>query len=725
MAAWDEDAVRALFSEHDGDTLRAGDMPGLVAQYAHHHGAPLVAPLIEEQIRSFAHDNAHLEIRVDEFLAMLRSLYMEADSSIDTTGSSFWNETDVSPDTTLDSVSVDSPVKHRRSASSTSAAALTRSESVTTDGPSYMSSPRRRAAASPRSSGGMSSTHSEPDMQAMAARSAVIRKLARVSEQLESMQDEHQLVLQDKRALDESNTALRRQLEALHTELTRARAQQETLEAHVSSLSAQLGQLRTDRDEQQRAAHLLEMRLEQRLASQTTLEASEAERASETEALQAHVEALETQLLDWKNTCDAQRETIAQLRDSQEALALARQDAERLHDDLKASRQIQEQLQRELEDLHDVSAQLQGAALADDLHAMSVADEAESVEDEATETTLDTDWSSSPAHGADAPPRSTIPLQGADHHASSARVPSGSVSVDKDPEPFADKASDHVDVHCEAQDPAGEECLTLAPEQDLGSGSKETLADSCDGAQPSAPDGEAILVPTDTQAEGPQPDPPALAQDRAATPIERAAVQGELALSHEAPLSPATTGSEDAGDAVRTFADESGGQRETVDGEMSATEPCMDAAMTPDMAAAAFPTTAPTLVGESTQVVWTEDPPEVDLSTWQDGSDVSSSTPPTGRIFTTRTLAVHRDSDSTPAPLARSNATRPGLAWARILAAHVCLVLVSAWLGMWLYHYCLYHAMVLARSPTAMPSWMDGGPFPDDFNGPDVLYPPR
>lgn len=351
MRECDEDTVRSLFAERGGDALRAEDLPAMMEAYASSCGKLLVAPGVAQQITAFAQDNAQLEIGVDEFLHMVSSLDQDMDDSVDTTASSLFDKTETSFDTTWDSIAPGSPAK-------TDILAQVARSDVQSASPS----PRRR-----RLAASLSSIKSDSDINTAAARSAVIRKLARVSDELEHLQDDHQSLLAQKGKIETDNTSLRRQVSSLTKELKSMKEHEHLLESQVLGLEQQLKQTQAECEAHKMAAKQLDVRLQQRIASHAELEASEAQQEKELEAIRAQCEAYVVQLQSMQSTCQAHTDTISQLESTITALEQVQTDAERWQSEIEASRLMHARLEQELNELKQMTEQHGIPALSFDL----------------------------------------------------------------------------------------------------------------------------------------------------------------------------------------------------------------------------------------------------------------------------------------------------------------------------------------------------------------------
>ena len=352
MLRCDEGIVRALFHEHGGDKLSAIDLPRVLDAYTSTHGSPLVAGDIASQITSFARENSTLIIGIDEFLGMVRSLEQETDSSIDTSNTSLLfdgkGDSPSSPDTTLDSTPSESPAKHRSPFAPRTGACIPISSS------------------SQRMSALLPVTRSDPDVASVSARSALIRKLARVNEQLERLQTEHQMLTTEKDHRSQECSALQREVHALRRDLRLTRDHEHTLEARVHELDESVVLLQSERDSQAKILRELDARMQQQLVSFAALETQDSEHVAQLRSMQSTCHAYLADIQNLRATCDAQREAMSSLESTVDALERVHADAERLQQQVDASRQVHEQLEQELSVLRNISAQT-GPVLADDL----------------------------------------------------------------------------------------------------------------------------------------------------------------------------------------------------------------------------------------------------------------------------------------------------------------------------------------------------------------------
>lgn len=349
MSRCDEGVVRTLFDEHGGDTLTAKDILDVMDSYTAKCGAPIVDGEVALQITTFARENSSLAIGVDEFLSMIRSLENETDSSTDdgSNASLFeGKQGSATPDTTLDSVAPESPAKHRSAFAPRT--------------------PMPLPASTSRIISKVPVTSSEPDVAGITARSALIRKLARVNEQLDRLHSDHQILSHEKKLSDATCTSLQREINGLRRDLEQAHSHGFTLESRVHELEASITQIKEDRDTQRRSARQLDTHLQQQMASFSDLEKQEAEHVAQLTSLQTTCQAYVTDLHGLRATCDAQREAISGLEGIIHALERVHSDAEQLQQEVDHSRKIHEQLEQELRALHDVSEQ-PGPVLAEDL----------------------------------------------------------------------------------------------------------------------------------------------------------------------------------------------------------------------------------------------------------------------------------------------------------------------------------------------------------------------
>ena len=352
MLRCDEGIVRALFHEHGGDKLSAIDLPRVLDAYTSTHGSPLVTGDIASQITSFARENSTLIIGIDEFLGMVRSLEQETDSSIDTSNTSLLfdgkGDSPSSPDTTLDSTPSESPAKHRSPFAPRTGACIPISSS------------------SQRMSALLPVTRSDPDVASVSARSALIRKLARVNEQLERLQTEHQMLTTEKDHRSQECSALQREVHALRRDLRLTRDHEHALEVRVHELDESVVLLQSERDSQAKILRELDARMQQQLVSFAALETQDSEHVAQLRSMQSTCHAYLADIQNLRATCDAQREAMSSLESTVDALERVHADAERLQQQVDASRQVHEQLEQELSALRNVSAQT-GPVLAEDL----------------------------------------------------------------------------------------------------------------------------------------------------------------------------------------------------------------------------------------------------------------------------------------------------------------------------------------------------------------------
>ena len=350
MSRCDEGVVRALFHEHGGDTLIAKEIPDVMESYKTKCGAPIVDGEVALQITTFARENSSLAIGVEEFLGMIRSLENETDLSTDDGSNASLlfegKQGSATPDTTLDSMAPESPAKHRSAFAPRAPIPL--------------------SAATSRIVSKVPVTSSEPDVAGITARSALIRKLARVNEQLDRLHSDHQVLSHEKKLSDATSTSLQREIYGLRRDLEQAHSHGHILEARVHELEECITQLKEDRDTQRRSARQLDTHLQQQLASFSDLEKQEAEHVAQLRSLQSTCQAYVTDLHGLRATCDAQREAISGLEGIIHALERVHSDAEQLQQEVDNSRKIHEQLEQELRALHDVSEQ-PGPILAEDL----------------------------------------------------------------------------------------------------------------------------------------------------------------------------------------------------------------------------------------------------------------------------------------------------------------------------------------------------------------------
>lgn len=350
MSRCDEGVVRTLFHEHGGDTLTVKDILDVMDSYTTRCGTPIVDGEVALQITTFARENSSLAIGVDEFLSMIRSLENETDSSTDDGSNASLlfegKQGSATPDTTLDSMAPESPAKHRSAFAPRT--------------------PMPLPASTNRIISKVPVTSSEPDVAGITARSALIRKLARVNEQLDRLHSEHQVLSHEKKLSDATCTSLQREIYGLRRDLEQAHSHGHILEARVHELEESITTIKEDRDTQRRSARQLDTHLQQQMASFSDLEKQEAEHVAQLTSLQATCQAYVTDLHGLRATCDAQREAISGLEGMIHALERVHSDAEQLQQEVDNSRKIHEQLEQELRALHDVSEQ-PGPVLAEDL----------------------------------------------------------------------------------------------------------------------------------------------------------------------------------------------------------------------------------------------------------------------------------------------------------------------------------------------------------------------
>ncbi|WFD21576.1 hypothetical protein MEQU1_000229 [Malassezia equina] len=328
MPGCNEAAVRALFSEHGGDTLQAKDLIQIIDSYEQKCGTPVVAAPIALQMSAFASDNGALMVGVDEFLGMVRSLEQDADSSVDTSVPSLIDRTEDSPDTTLD-MGPESPMKHKSAYASQARAQLDRTSAQ----------------------GSLTSTQSDSDMEGVSVRSRLIRKLARVSDQLERLQNEHDCLSADKEQGDSERAALQRQVKALQRELHTVREHARHLEDQLHHLEETLTSVRRERNTQARTIKTLDARVSHLSHVQKEQEASAAQQEAELENAHASCHAHLLQVQELQATCHAQRQAMDQLDATVRALETVHMDTEKLQAQVDASRQVRERLEWELHEL--------------------------------------------------------------------------------------------------------------------------------------------------------------------------------------------------------------------------------------------------------------------------------------------------------------------------------------------------------------------------------------
>ncbi|WFD25271.1 hypothetical protein MNAN1_000238 [Malassezia nana] len=328
MPGCNEEAVRALFAEHGGDTLQAKDLIHVVESYEKQCGAPVVAAPIALQMSAFASHNGALPVSIDEFLGMVRSLEQEADSSMDTSMPSLVEQDEDSPDTTLE-VGLESPMKHKSAYASHARAQLDRTAAQ----------------------GSLTSAHSDSDVSGVSVRSRLIRKLARVSEQLERLQSEHDALTVDKAQGDADRSALQRQVKMLQQELRVVRDHAQQLEDQLHHREETLTALRHERSSQARTIQTLNARVGQFSQIQKEQEVDAAKHESELEQARASCRAYVLQVRELQETCQSQRQAMERLEASINALESVYVDADRLQEEVDASRQVRERLEWELQAL--------------------------------------------------------------------------------------------------------------------------------------------------------------------------------------------------------------------------------------------------------------------------------------------------------------------------------------------------------------------------------------
>jgi len=328
MPGCNEDAVRALFAEHGGESLQAKDLIHVIESYEQQCGAPVVAAPIALQVSAFASSNGTLEVGVDEFLNMVRSLELDADSSTETSVPSLLDANEESPDTTVD-MAPESPMKHKSAYASQARAQLDRTAAH----------------------GSLTSAKSDSDVTGFSVRSRLIRKLARVSEQLERLQNEHDSLTVDKEQSDSDRAALQRQVKTLQRELHTVRDHAHHLESQLHHLEETMTALRHERTTQARTIQTLDARVSHFSYMHKEQEAGAARQEAELESARASCRAYLLQVQELQATCHAQRQSMERLEATVSTLESAHMDAEKLQDEVDASRQVRERLEWELREL--------------------------------------------------------------------------------------------------------------------------------------------------------------------------------------------------------------------------------------------------------------------------------------------------------------------------------------------------------------------------------------
>ena len=328
MSGCNEDAVRTLFAEHGGETLQAKDLMHVIDSYEKQCGSPVVAAPIALQVSAFASNNGELMVGVEEFLGMVRSLEQDADSSLETSVPSLLDTNEESPDTTLD-MGPESPMKHKSAYASQARAQLDRTSAQ----------------------GRLTSTKSDSDVAGFSVRSRLIRKLARVSDQLERLQNEHDSLTVDKEQSDSHRAALQRQVKTLQRELHTVREHAQHLEGQLHHLEETLTTLRHERASQACTIKALDARVNHFSHLQKEQEAGAAQQEVELESARTSCRAYLLQVQELQATCHAQRQSMGHLEATVSVLESAHMDAEKLQDEVDASRQVRERLEWELHEL--------------------------------------------------------------------------------------------------------------------------------------------------------------------------------------------------------------------------------------------------------------------------------------------------------------------------------------------------------------------------------------
>ena len=297
--------MRTLFAEHGGETLQAKDLMHVIDSYEKQCGSPVVAAPIALQVSAFASNNGELMVGVEEFLGMVRSLEQDADSSLETSVPSLLDTNEESPDTTLD-MGPESPMKHKSAYASQARAQLDRTSAQ----------------------GRLTSTKSDSDVAGFSVRSRLIRKLARVSDQLERLQNEHDSLTVDKEQSDSHRAALQRQVKTLQRELHTVREHAQHLEGQLHHLEETLTTLRHERASQACTIKALDARVNHFSHLQKEQEAGAAQQEVELESARTSCRAYLLQVQELQATCHAQRQSMEHLEATVSVLESAHMDAE-------------------------------------------------------------------------------------------------------------------------------------------------------------------------------------------------------------------------------------------------------------------------------------------------------------------------------------------------------------------------------------------------------------